>query len=65
MPAALRRYCEFILATLGSPDALIPPQPPLTRYKRELAVEAEQAEAAAFASASQVWVGGGAARCGA
>ena len=27
---------------VGSADALVPPVPPLTRYKRELAVKAER-----------------------
>lgn len=42
------RYCEYILGGVGTAEALVPPEPPLTRYKRELAVAAEQAEAAAY-----------------
>ena len=34
---------------VGSPDVLVPPPPPLTRYKREIAVQAEEMEAAAGA----------------
>lgn len=33
------RYCEFVRQQVGSPDAIIPPRPPLTRYKREIAVQ--------------------------
>ncbi|PSC73790.1 hypothetical protein C2E20_3044 [Micractinium conductrix] len=46
---AMQKYCEFVAAQVGSPDALIPPRPPLTRYKRELAVAAEEHQAAAAA----------------
>ena len=70
-----RRYCDFVARQVGSPDGLIPPRPPLTRYKQELAVQAEQQEAAAAAGMQPVgpvakvgggvcvWGGGG--RCGA
>ncbi|EFN53089.1 hypothetical protein CHLNCDRAFT_137406 [Chlorella variabilis] len=44
---AMQKYCEFVRQQVGSPDAIIPPRPPLTRYKREIAVQAEQQAAAA------------------
>jgi len=37
------RYVKFVTSTVGSIDALVPPTPNLTRYKRELAVKAEEA----------------------
>jgi len=37
------RYVKFVTSTVGSIDALVPPTPNLTRYKRELAVMAEEA----------------------
>ncbi|KAL0025837.1 hypothetical protein WJX79_004875 [Trebouxia sp. C0005] len=39
----LRKYVKFVTSTVGSIDALVPPTPNLTRYKRELAVKAEEA----------------------
>lgn len=42
-----RRYCDFVRSQVGTPAAIVPPRPPLTRYKRELAVAAEGAAAAA------------------
>ena len=45
------RYCEFVRQQVGSPDAVIPPRPPMTRYKREIAVAAEEQQAAAAAGA--------------
>lgn len=46
---AMQKYCDYVRNQVGFPDALIPPRPPLTRYKRELAVAAEEAAAAAAA----------------
>ncbi|KAL4439477.1 hypothetical protein ABPG77_008806 [Micractinium sp. CCAP 211/92] len=40
---AMQKYCDVVRNQVGFPDALIPPRPPLTRYKRELAVAAEEA----------------------
>lgn len=37
------RYTKFVTSTVGSTDAVVPPTPNLTRYKRELAVKAEEA----------------------
>lgn len=34
------RYAQRMAAEVGSADALVPPLPPLTRYKREVAVKA-------------------------
>ena len=48
---ASRRYCEFVRQQVGSPDAVIPPRPPMTRYKREIAVAAEEQQAAAAGGA--------------
>ena len=42
--SAIQTYCDFISKDVGSAEVLIPPQPPLTRYKRELAAEAEASE---------------------
>ncbi|KAL3161403.1 hypothetical protein ABBQ32_010293 [Trebouxia sp. C0010 RCD-2024] len=39
----LRKYVKFVTSTVGSIDALVPATPNLTRYKRELAVKAEEA----------------------
>ena len=39
----LRRYTKFVTSTVGPTDAVVPPTPNLTRYKRELAVKAEEA----------------------
>lgn len=39
----LRKYVKFVTSTVGSMDALVPPTPGMTRYKRELAVKAEEA----------------------
>lgn len=36
---ALYRYLDAILTVLGSEAVMIPPVPPLTRYKREVAVK--------------------------
>lgn len=36
---------------VGSADALVPPVPPLTRYKRELAVKAEREDSTTAAAA--------------
>ncbi len=33
------RYVEGLMARVGSPDALKPPLPPLTRYKRDVALK--------------------------
>jgi hypothetical protein len=46
-PALPRRYCDFVRSQVGTPAAIVPPRPPLTRYKRELAVAAEGQAAAA------------------
>lgn len=37
------RYTKFVTSTVGSIEAVVPPTPNLTRYKRELAVKAEEA----------------------
>ena len=37
------RYVKFVTSTVGSLDAMVPPTPGMTRYKRELAVKAEEA----------------------
>ena len=39
----LFRYIKFVTSTVGSTEAVVPPTPNLTRYKRELAVKAEEA----------------------
>ncbi|KAL4437302.1 hypothetical protein ABPG75_004441 [Micractinium tetrahymenae] len=49
---AMQKYCDFVRNQVGFPDALIPPRPPLTRYKRELAVAAEEQAAAVAAGAT-------------
>lgn len=41
--ARVFRYIKFVTSTVGSTDAVVPPTPNLTRYKRELAVKAEEA----------------------
>lgn len=53
LDGAMQLYCEFILNAVGSAEALVPPEPPLTRYKRELAVAAEQFEEEAYRMAAQ------------
>lgn len=45
--SALGRYAAFAALDVGSAEALIPTRPPLTRYKREIAVAAEEADNAA------------------
>ncbi|CAL8468909.1 g8450 [Coccomyxa elongata] len=35
----LQRYVEGLMGRVGSPDALKPPLPPLTRYKRDVALK--------------------------
>ena len=37
------RYVEGLMARIGNPDALKPPLPPLTRYKRDVALKLQSA----------------------
>ena len=37
------RYVEGLMARIGNPDALKPPLPPLTRYKRNVALKLQSA----------------------
>ncbi len=41
MDAVLQKYCKISLASVGSADSLVPPAPPLTRFKKDLAESAE------------------------
>eukprot|EP00884_Botryococcus_braunii_P013978 jgi/Botrbrau1/22581/Bobra.176_1s0013.1 len=42
--AVLQKYAQFVERQAGDPDDFKPPLPPLTRFKRELAARAEQAD---------------------
>jgi len=37
------RYVEGLMARIGSAEALKPPVPPLTRYKRDIALKLQNA----------------------
>lgn len=41
MDAVLQKYCKMSLASVGTADSLVPPAPPLTRFKKDLAEAAE------------------------
>lgn len=41
MDAVLQKYCKMSLASVGTADSLVPPAPPLTRFKKDLAESAE------------------------
>lgn len=41
MDAVLTKYSKLAVAAIGSADSLVPPAPPLTRYKKDLAEAAE------------------------
>ncbi len=41
MDAVLQKYCKMSMASVGSADSLVPPAPPLTRFKKDLAESAE------------------------
>lgn len=38
------RYAQYVERQAGDANDLVPPLPPVTRFKRELAVRAEQAD---------------------
>jgi hypothetical protein len=41
MDAVLQKYCKMSLSSVGTADSLVPPAPPLTRFKKDLAEYAE------------------------
>ena len=49
---------------VGSADALVPPVPPLTRYKRELAAKAEREDSRGAAAAIRARSASGNLACG-
>ena len=51
MDAVLTKYCKLAIVAIGSADSLVPPTPPLTRFKKDLA---EAAEADAMGGATRI-----------
>jgi hypothetical protein len=52
--AALQRYCDFIEKDVGSADVMVPPPPPLTRYKKDVVAEVQAMETRAALEAQGV-----------
>jgi len=52
--ASLQRYCDFIKKDVGSADVMVPPPPPLTRYKKEVVAEVQAMETRAALEAQGV-----------
>lgn len=44
VPGCDCRYAQYVERQAGDANDLIPPLPPLTRFKRELAIRAEQSD---------------------
>ena len=42
--AILQRYCDAVVTQLGVADQIIPPKPPLTRYKKDVVEQAQQTD---------------------
>ncbi len=62
--ASRDRYVRGLVYHVGSADALVPPVPPLTRYKRELAAKAEREDSRGAAATIRARSASGNLACG-